>query len=419
MPVFEYEVADPRGVLSRGRAEAESQGALILRFREQGRLVVGLRTVVERAGRGEGLAARAQGLRTSLPQVARGVSLETLLLFTGQLAAMLAGGLHLARILSALASETTNKRFRRVLDDVRETITAGSSFADALGLHPHIFDRLYVAVVRAGELSGSLPVVLDALTIYLEKSAQLRRKVVGAVTYPAVILAVAAGMVFTMIVFLVPVFEGVYARANTALPAPTRLLIAVSGVIRGYTLVVIVGAVAAAALLYGGAQSARGRRLIDGAKLRVPLFGPLVRKAVLARTCRTLSVLLSSGIPLIEAMDTVARVSGNRVIEDALIEATAHVQDGATVADTLKRTGEFPSMVVQFVATGEESGTLPAMLARAASYYEQQVDNTVATLSTLIEPIMIVVMGALAGGVIFALYLPIFSLGQAIKGTVR
>ena len=418
MPVFEYEVADPRGVLSRGRAEAESQGALILRFREEGRLVVGLRTV-GRADRGEGLAALTERLKASFPQVARGVGLETLLLFTGQLAAMLAGGLHLARILSALASETTNKRFRRVLDDVRETITAGSSFADALGLHPHIFDRLYVAVVRAGELSGSLPVVLDALTIYLEKSSQLRRKVLGAVTYPAVILAVAAGMVFTMIVFLVPVFEGVYARANTALPAPTRLLIAVSGVIRGYTLMVIAGAAAAAALVYGSARSAGGRRLIDGAKLRVPLFGPLVRKAVLARTCRTLSVLLSSGIPLIEAMGTVARVSGNRVIEDALIEATAHVQDGATVADTLKRTGEFPSMVVQFVATGEESGTLPAMLARAASYYEQQVDNTVATLSTLIEPIMIVVMGALAGGVIFALYLPIFSLGQAIKGSVR
>jgi type IV pilus assembly protein PilC len=418
MPVFDYEVADPRGVLSRGRAEAESQGALILRFREQGRLVVGVRTV-ERGAGGEGLAALAQGLQTSLGQVARGVSLETLLLFTGQLAAMLAGGLHLSRILSALASETTNKRFRRVLDDVRETITAGSSFADALGLHPHIFDRLYVAVVRAGELSGSLPVVLDALTIYLEKSAHLRRKVLGAITYPAVILAVATGMVFTMIVFLVPVFEGVYARANTALPAPTRVLIAVSGVIRGYSLVVIAVAVGAAALLYMGAQSARGRRLIDGAKLRVPLFGPLVRKAVLARTCRTLSVLLSSGIPLIEAMGTVARVSGNRVIEDALLEATSHVQDGATVADTLKRTGEFPSMVVQFVATGEESGTLPAMLARAASYYEQQVDNTVATLSTLIEPIMIVVMGVLAGGVIFALYLPIFSLGQAIKGSVK
>jgi type IV pilus assembly protein PilC len=418
MPVFEYEIADPRGVLSRGRAEAESQGALILRFREQGRLVVGVRTV-ERAGRAEGLSALADGLKASFGEVGRRVGLETLLLFTGQLAAMLAGGLHLARILSALAGETTNKRLRRVLDDVRKTITAGSSFADALGLHPHVFDRLYVAVVRAGELSGSLPVVLDALTIYLEKSAQLRRKVVGAITYPAVILAVTAAMVFAMTAFLVPVFEGVYARANTALPAPTRVLIAVSGVLRGYALAVVAGAAAAAVLLYAGAQTPRGRRLIDAAKLRVPLFGPLVRKAVLARTCRTLSVLLSSGIPLIEAMGTVARVSGNRVIEDALTEATGHVQDGGTIAETLKRTGEFPSMVVQFVATGEESGTLPAMLARAATYYEQQVDNTVATLSTLIEPLMIVVMGVLAGGVIFALYLPIFSLGQAIKGSAR
>jgi len=418
MPVFEYEVADPRGVLSRGRAEAENQGALVGRFREQGQFVVGVRAV-ERGSRAAGLAALGERLRTSLRRVGRGVGLETLLLFTGQLAAMLAGGLHLARILTALAGETTNAHFRRVLDQVRESITAGSSFADALGLHPQVFDRLYVAVVRAGELSGSLPVVLDALTTYLEKSAQLRRKVLGAITYPAVILAVASAMVFTMIVFLVPVFEGVYARANTALPAPTRLLIAVSNAVRGYTLVVVLVAGGLAALVSAGAQSARGRRLIDAAKLRVPLFGPLVRKAVLARTCRTLSVLLSSGIPLIEAMATVARVSGNRVIEDALLAATAHVQDGGTIADTLRRTGEFPSMVIQFVATGEESGTLPAMLARAAVYYEQQVDNTVATLTTLIEPIMIVVMGLLAGGVIFALYLPIFSLGQAVKGTIR
>ena len=418
MPVFEYEVADPRGALSRGRAEAESQGALILRFREQGRLVVGLRPV-GRAGLGNRLAPIAEAMVIALRQVSRRVSLSTLLVFTGQLTAMLAGGLHLARILTALSAEATSAHFRRVLDDVRAAISAGASFADALGLHPHVFDRLYVAVVRAGEVSGSLPTVLEALTAYLEKTAQLRRKVIGAVTYPIVILVVATAMVFAMIVFLVPVFENVYARASTGLPAPTRLLITVSGVVRGHTLWVAVVLASLAALAYAGAQTERGRRLLDWAKLRVPFFGPLIRKAVLARTCRTLSVLLSSGIPLIEAMATVARVSGNRVIEDALAAATAAVHDGGTIADALKRTGEFPSMVVQFVATGEESGTLPAMLARAAGYYEQQVDNTVATLSTLIEPIMIVVMGAIAGGVIFALYLPIFSLGQAIKGSVR
>jgi type IV pilus assembly protein PilC len=420
MPVFDYEVADASGALSRGRAEAESQGALIVRFREQGRLVVGIRPAGRPGlGGGLGLGALAAAARRSLPRAVGGASLTVLVMFTGQLAAMLAGGLHLARILTSLAAESTSAHFRRVLENVRETISAGASFADALALHPRVFDRLYVSVVRAGELSGSLPVVLDSLTTYLEKSAQLRRKVIGAITYPAVILVVAVVIVFIMIVKLVPVFENVYARANAALPPPTRLLIAVSGAVRGYTGAVVLAALAAAALGWLAVQTERGRALFDAAKLRMPLFGPLIRKAVMARTCRTLSVLLSSGIPLIEAMETVARVSGNRVIEGALATATVRVQEGGTIAETLRRTGQFPSMVIQFVATGEESGTLPAMLARAAVYYEQQVDNSVATLSTLIEPVMIVIMGAIAGGVIFALYLPIFSLGQAIKGGVR
>jgi len=172
-------------------------------------------------------------------------------------------------------------------------------------------------------------------------------------------------------------------------------------------------------LFYVVIQTEQGRRIIDGMKLRVPLFGPLIRKAVMARICRTLTVLLNAGIPLIEAMETVSRVTGNKVIEDALQTATRRMRDGGTIAETLRQTGHFPSMVTQLVATGEESGTLPAMLGRAAVYYEQQVDSTVDTLSTLIEPIMIVIMGAIAGGVIFALYLPIFTLGQAIRGGVR
>jgi type IV pilus assembly protein PilC len=175
----------------------------------------------------------------------------------------------------------------------------------------------------------------------------------------------------------------------------------------------------AVALFYVAIQSEQGRRIFDGFKLHMPLFGPLIRKAIMARVCRTLSVLLNAGIPLIEAMETVSRVTGNKVIEEALTAATRKMRDGGTIAETLRQTGHFPSMVTQLVATGEESGTLPAMLAKAAVYYEQQVDNTVATLSTLIEPIMIVIMGAIAGGVIFALYLPIFTLGQAIRGGVK
>src|SRR6266511_72960 len=228
MPVFEYEAADRAGALSRGRAEAEDQGALIVRLREQGRLVLSVRP----AGKsllteGAGIRAIGEGLQRGVRRLTQGVSLTILLLFTGQLSAMLAGGLHLARILSSLADETTNKNFQKALIQVRDAITAGSSFAEALAQHPHIFNRLYVAVVRAGEISGSLPVVLDTLTVYLEKTANLRRKVVGAVTYPAVILSVAITIVFVMIVKLVPVFEDVYSRANAVLPAPTRLIIGI------------------------------------------------------------------------------------------------------------------------------------------------------------------------------------------------
>jgi type IV pilus assembly protein PilC len=226
-------------------------------------------------------------------------------------------------------------------------------------------------------------------------------------------------VVFIMVIKIVPIFENVYARANATLPAPTRSLIWVSGLVRQYTFLVFLAGVLGVVAFYFALQTDVGRRLFDRAKLNVPLFGSLVRKAIMARVCRTLGVLLNSGIPLIEAMETVSRVAGNRIIENALILATRRMRDGGTIAATLRETGEFPSMVVQLVATGEESGTLPSMLGKAALYYEQQVDNAVATLSTLIEPVMIVVMGAIAGSIIFALYLPIFTLGQALRGGVR
>jgi type IV pilus assembly protein PilC len=420
VPVFEYEVADRAGALSRGRAQAENAGDLILRFREQGRLVLEIRPAA-----GEGALGRAatlalgESVRNTLRRLGSGVGLATLVLFTGQLAAMLGGGLHLVRILTSLATETTNQKFGKVLTSVRDAITAGSSFADALGQFPHVFDRLYVSVVRAGELSGSLPGVLDTLTVYLEKTANLRRKVRGAIAYPTVILTVALGVVFIMVVKIVPIFEGVYARANATLPAPTRTLIWVSGLVRYYTFTVFVLCILGVIALYVVLQSDAGGRLFDRLKLAMPMFGALIRKAIMARVCRTLAVLLNSGIPLVEAMETVSRVAGNRIIEKALTDATRRMRDGGTIAATLRETGQFPAMVIQLVATGEDSGTLPAMLAKAALYYEQQVDNSVATLSTLIEPVMIVIMGAIAGGVIFALYLPIFTLGQAIRGGVR
>ena len=420
MPMFEYEVADRAGALSRGRAQAATAGDLIVRFREQGSLVVAIRPAAADGGLGGGASlALGESVRQSLLRLGSGVGLGTLVLFTGQLAAMLGGGLHLVRILTSLAGETANQKFRKILMSVRDAVTGGTSFADALSQFPFVFDKLYVSVVRAGEISGSLPGVLDTLTVYLEKTASLRRKVRGAIAYPSVILAVSLSVVFIMIVKIVPIFENVYARANATLPAPTRTLIWVSGLVRYYTFTVILLLLLAAAGFYVALQSERGRYLFDRVKLGFPMFGQLVRKAIMARVCRTLAVLLNSGIPLIEAMETVSRVAGNRVIERALTDATRRMRDGGTIAATLRETGQFPVMVIQLVATGEESGTLPTMLGKAAVYYEQQVDNSVATLSTLIEPVMIVIMGAIAGAVIFALYLPIFTLGQAIRGGVR
>lgn len=329
---------------------------------------------------------------------------------------MLDAGIHLVRILSSIARESTNKKFTVIMESVRDAVTGGASFADALQQHPNVFNRLYVAVVRAGEQSGSLPIVLTTLTTYLEKADSLRRKVRGAIAYPAVVLSAAIVIVFVMIIKIVPVFEGVYNRAGAKLPVPTQILIAVSTALRSYTLLVFLGMIIVGVVFYMLVQTERGRYVFDSAKLKMPVFGQLLRKAVMARTCRTLSLLLQAGIPLIEAMETITQVAGNKVIEVALSSATMQVRDGATLADTLRQTGQFPSMVTQLVSTGEESGTLPAMLGKAAVYYEQQVDNSVATMASLIEPIMICLVGAIAGSVIVALYLPIFNLGNALKG---
>jgi type IV pilus assembly protein PilC len=420
MPVYQYEVADRRGSVSRGTAEAAEQAELITRLRERGQIVLSLSpTTAGAMAKGADPGPVMTGFRESFKRMSSGVNLATVLLFTGQLAAMLGGGLHLVRILTALAAESTHKVFSKILERVRDDITAGSTFADSLAQHPHVFNHLYISIVRAGEVSGSLPVVLDTLTTYLEKTDAIRRKVKGAIAYPAVILTVAILIVMFMIIKIVPIFESVYTKANAQLPLPTRVLILISSTIRSYLLVVILGVLLLGVLFYAVSQTPVGRRFFDTLKLRMPLFGSLIRKSIMARTCRTLSVLLNAGIPLIEAMETVSKVSGNSVIESAMADATQRMRNGGTIAETLRETGHFPGMITQLVATGEESGTLPTMLARAATYYEQQVDQAVATLSSLIEPVMIVVMGAIAGAVIFALYLPIFSIGQAMRGGLR
>jgi len=339
-----------------------------------------------------------------------------LILFSGQLAAMIEAGLHLVRSLRALASETLNKRLRSVIEQVTSDVEAGSSFAAALERHPWAFDKVFVSLIRVGEATSQLPAVLNQLTVYLEKSAYMRRKIIGALAYPLVILSITVVIFFIVVLQIVPIFENIYNRLNAPLPAATLTLIWVSQIIRAHFLAAIVGSTLIGIVFYFGIPAERARYAFDRFKLRLPIFGPLMRKAILAKVCRTLSLLIQGGVPLLEALDMSAEAAGNRVIGEAMRRSLTLVREGGTVADALRRSGQFPSLVTQMVATGEESGQLAAMLGKSALYYEQQVDATVNALTPLLEPILIIIVGIMAGFIIISLYLPIFGLGRAIMG---
>ncbi len=354
-----------------------------------------------------------------LQRLVRRVKVTDLVLFTGQLAAMVEGGLHLVRSLRALAAETPNRRFRKAIEQVASDVEAGSSFADALEKHPWAFNNIFVGLTRVGEAVSQLPATLNQLTVYLEKSANLRRKIIGALSYPLLIFSITVVMFFIIAIKIVPIFEGIYGRFNAPLPVPTLMLVRVSQVIRSNLFVALLVMALVGIGFYFGAPAERLRYIFDRFKLRLPIFGPLIRKAILAKVCRSLSTLVQSGAPLLEALDMSAEAAGNRVIEEAIRHSIANVREGGTVAESLRRSGQFPSLVTQMVGTGEESGQLAAMLGKSALYYEQQVEAMANALAPILEPILIVIVGIMAGFIIISLYLPIFGLGQAVMRGVR
>lgn len=426
MPAFEYEAIDRDGRVRTGVSEAAAEGPVRSNLTRQGLFVL----TVRRAGGGTaGITVPTLSMATGRPLLAvwkqaleriiYRVKITEMVLFTGQLSAMVESGLQLLRALRALAAETVSKRFGKAIEQVAADVEAGSTFAGALEKHPWAFNKIYVSLTRAGEASGQLPGVLNQLTTYLEKIANLRRKIIGALAYPAIILGVTAVILFIMIIKIVPIFENVYNRVNAPLPAPTQMLIFVSQMIRSNLLVTLGLILLIAIGLYLAVQTERGRYLFDRFKLKLPVFGPLIRKSILAKVCRTLSTLIQSGVPLLEALEISADVAENRLVEDAIRESIVKVREGGTVSDSFRQSGQFPSLVTQMVGTGEETGQLPQMLGKSALYYEQQVDTTVAALSTLLEPILIVIMGIIAGAIIISLYLPIFNLGRAIRGGAK
>jgi type IV pilus assembly protein PilC len=344
-----------------------------------------------------------------------GVTTKDLLVFTRQFSVMIDAGLPLVQGLEIIATQADNREFRRVLTDVKLRVESGSTFADALAVHPKVFDELFTQLVRAGEIGGMLDTILQRLGAYIEKNEKLKRRVKGAMMYPSIVLVVAVGVTLVMLMFVTPTFEKMFKDFGGAMPAPTQFLIDLSHVLTTYwyLLVGIPVALFIAWRTWVGTPS--GRIQWDSFVLKLPVAGSLVRKIAVARFTRTLGTMLSSGVPILDALEIVAKSSGNRVIERAILTVRLRIAEGKNIAGPLADTKVFPPMVVQMIGVGEATGAMDQMLNKIADFYDDEVDVAVGALTSAIEPVMMVFLGGMVGGFMVAMYLPIFNVAGNIK----
>lgn len=344
-----------------------------------------------------------------------GVRTRDVVIFTRQFATMINAGLPLVQSLDILAEQTERARFKTVIRDVLNDVESGHTLADAMRKHPKVFTDLYVNMVAAGEAGGILDTILLRLATFLEKNDALVRKIRGAMVYPGVIVTVAILAVVILLVKVIPTFQNMFESAGVALPLATRIVIAASAFLQGYWLFLLAGAIVLVFAIRAAYQTSEGRLQIDRFLLALPIFGDLQRKAAVARFTRTLGTLVSSGVPILEGLEITAKTAGNRVIHDAIMESRSSIAGGETIAAPLKESGVFPPMVVQMINVGEETGGLDDMLDKIADFYDEEVDVAVQALLSALEPIMIVVLGVVIGGMIVAMYLPIFDMVNAVQ----
>ena len=342
--------------------------------------------------------------------IGTGIKTRDIVIFTRQFATMINSGLPLVQSLDILAEQTENQNLRKVIQDVLYDVESGHTLADAMGRHPKVFTELYVNMVAAGEAGGILDTILLRLATFLEKNDALLRKIKGAMVYPAVVFSVAGMAVIILLIFVIPVFQDMFESAGVPLPIPTQIVIGMSSFLKGYWWAVAAGIIAAVFFIRQVYQTDGGRLSIDRFLLAVPIFGDLQRKAAVARFTRTLGTLVSSGVSILEGLEITAKTAGNRVIHDAVMGSRASIAGGETIAGPLKESGVFPPMVVQMINVGEQTGGLDEMLTKIADFYDEEVDAAVEALLSAMEPIMIVVLGAVVGGMIVAMYLPIFDM---------
>lgn len=339
---------------------------------------------------------------------------KDLVIFTRQLSTMIDAGLPLVQSLEILGNQQDNRTFKKLLGEIRMDVETGSTFADAMKKHSNVFDNLFCNMIEAGELGGILDTILSRLAVFLEKNMKLKKRVKGAMTYPVICLCIAVVILAVILIFVVPVFERMFSDFGAALPAPTLIVVAMSNFVKKYILLIIGIIVAAVFAVKKAYKTEKGKMKLDTLLLNLPVFGPLVRKVAVAKFSRTLGTMLESGVPILEALNVVARTAGNKVIETAVFRVADSISEGRPIVEPLEETGVFPGMVVQMINVGESTGTLDAMLAKIADFFDDEVDQAVDNLTAMIEPFMMVFLGGMIGGLVVAMYLPIFQMGSVV-----
>ena len=406
MPTFLWEGKTAQGRVLKGELEAPSLDAVLAVLRDRR-----IRAMPNRIReKGKGLEREI-----TIPGFGEKVKPRDLSLFTRQFATMIDAGLPIVQCLEILCEQSGSKLLRNTIRTIRQDVEGGATLADALKKHPKIFDNLYVNMVQAGEAGGVLNTILNRIALFIEKANKLRKKVKGAMIYPCSIVAVAVIVVAILLIFVIPVFAELYGSMGKALPAPTQITINISNWFVAtwyYALFAIIGGAVAIRAYY---QTDQGRMNIDRLLLRMPIFGDLLRKVAVARFSQNMSILLSSGVPILDGLAITARTAGNKVVERAIMDSRVSISQGKTVAEPLRDSKIFPPMVCQMVAVGENTGGLDTMLKKIAELYEEEVDDAVANLTALMEPLIMVVLGVILGGLVISMYLPIFQMGSLIS----
>jgi len=402
MPLFKWEGKDRQGQRIRGEIEASNTAVAVLQLRKQ--QIVPLQVRQEKEKKKELFSFRFRS-RVKEKEVA---------VFTRQLATMIDAGLPLVQSLEILATQQENPGFKEVLLQVKSDVESGATFSDALHKRPKAFDELYTNLVTAGEVGGTLDIILNRLSQYMEKSIALKKRVKSAMVYPSAILGISVLVVVILLVFVIPVFEKMFSGFGASLPGPTQFVMMLSKFMKANLLYIVIGLIAFVMLFRKYRQTESGRLLTDRFMLKSPVFGPLLVKIAIARFSRTLGTLVSSGVPILDGLAITAKSSGNKVLERAIMKTRGSISEGKTIAEPLEEESVFPPMVVQMIGVGESTGSLDAMLNKIADFYDEEVDTTVAALTSLLEPLMMVVLGVLIGGMMVAMYLPIFKMATVV-----